>query len=177
MAIFLTIASFTAAGDYSIPDAGSAHSVNDVQDCINKHEKAFIYNLLGVVLGDLIIAYNQAGQTPTNIHYDKIIGAFASDLSTGWGTVYSQGITEYLKACIFYEYNKNGLVLSQAGVVNPATETAQKTTPAEALRFAEAKFNLILDTVEAIRYYIFENKDAFPDFNGQAIRVKASNIF
>jgi hypothetical protein len=89
----------------------------------------------------------------------------------------SSGLKSYLIAAIYFEYIKNALQTSQAGVVNTLAETATNSTPAKTLRFAENKFNDCLDTVYAIQWYCINNNDKFPDFNGQRITVKANQFF
>lgn len=173
MAILLSKTDFIG-GKYDIPDASGAYTKNDVQEAIDKYEKKYIYLLIGVTEGDRIIAYLAASRLPANTDYNKILDPFNED--SDCGIVTSAGMEEYLKACIFYEYIKNGLKTSQAGVVKSDSETAIVQTPAGTMRFAESKFNDILDTIEAIQWYCLNNQSAFPDFNGQRIPVKASNI-
>lgn len=168
-------------GKYDIPDAIGVYTNANVQEIIDKYEAPAIYQLLGVVLGNLVIAYIQSGAPPPvpNTDYDKIINPFSEDNPDHCGSpiISSLGMKEYLKAAVFYEYVKNALVNSQAGVVNPDTETARKANPAAAMRYSENKFNDLLDTIEAIQWYCKENETAFPDFNGQRIVVKAAQFF
>ncbi len=172
--ILLNLDSFKG-GKYNIPDSLGFYSKSNVQEMINRYEKQYIYQLLGVVLGDKIIAYlatTPAPRTPANIHYNKILDPFSMDDDTSMCVIQSLGITEYLKAGIFYEYVKNGLKNSQAAVVKTESETSKAATPAITLRFAENKFNDVLDTIEAIQWYCLENETEFPDFNGQRITIK-----
>ena len=164
-------------GKYSIPDAEGVYTDDNVQEAIDNYEVVYIRKLLGVTTGDLFIAWLAASQLPANTDYTKILNAFAEDNTTWYrGIIQSLGMSEYLKAGVFSEYVKNGLVNSQAGVVNTDTETAVKASAASAMRFAENKFNDVLDTVEAIQWYCRTNSEAFPDYNGQEIRVKAAGI-
>ena len=164
-------------GKYCIPDSGGVYTNVDVQEIIDKYEKYYIYQLLGVALGDLLITYIQANAT-SNADYNKIINAFSADNTEtcGGSIIQSLGMKEYLKAAIFYEYVKNGLKNSQAGVTKIQSETATAQDPASTLRFAENKFYDVLDTIGAIQWYCLENETAFPYFNGQCIKVKAANI-
>lgn len=186
MAIKPVLADFKG-GKYSIPDAGGVYNVsgataiNNVQAAIDNFWKQYVYQLLGVTLGDLIIAYDIAFPSGgSNLDYDKIISAFSID-NTNNGCCsnsisQSLGLKEYLKACIFYEYNKNTLVTSQAGTTQPAAETSYIQSASSSMRFAENKFNDLLSTADAIQKYCLNNSSAFPDFNGQRIIVKAANI-
>lgn len=163
---------------YNIPDAGGVYTSIDAQEAIDNYEKPSIYKLLGVVLGDLLIAYI-ANPAPANADYDKIINAFSMDNpdTCGKPIITSLGMKEYLKAAVFYEYGKSALINSQAGVIIPQSETAVKQNPGASMRYMENKFNDVLDTIEAIQWYCQENPVAFPDFNGQRIAVKGSQFF
>jgi len=180
MAILLLLSDFEDAGKYNIPDAGGAYTYLSVQEIIDKHEAPYIYKLLGVVEGKKIITWIQATFLPANTDYTKIKDAFAEDDISSCSCANSQrvslGLKEYLKAAIFYEYVKNALINSQAGVTTPKSETADKQSSSSSMRYAENKFNDILDTAEAIQWYCRENPTAFPDFNGQCIKVKAAQF-
>lgn len=173
MATYLSIDDFTS-GKYLIPDAGSIAKAK-VTEYINQYRNEHIYRLLGVELGDLIIDYIDAGATG-NADYDVIVNPFTKQESSG--CIYkSKGLKEYLKACIFYEYEKNGLKNSVAGVVESKSETATKQSSASTMRFVEYKFNDIIDTVEAIQWWCSTNNDTYPDFAGMRIKTKHSNTF
>ena len=164
-------------GKYDIPDAVGNFTKNDVQAIITAYEKPAIYKLLGVAEGDKIIAYLAAGKTPVNADYNKILDPFTEDnANVHGGIAISLGMLEYLKGFIFYEYNKNALKTSQAGVTNADAETATIQGVNSTMRFAENKFNDVLGTADAIQWYCMKNSTAFPDFNGKRIVVKASNI-
>lgn len=186
MAILLNLSDFIG-GEYDLPDATGMYTDDNVQAAIDKYEKPAIYNLLGVALGDLIIAYIQSSSPPFNADYDKIINGFAED--NQYYTIYNTlcgdynsviinaGLKEWLKAVVFYEYVKISLVTSQPGVTQPEAETGQIQKVTSTMRFAENKFNQMLDTAYAIQWYCVNNKTNLPDYNGQRITVKASNIF
>lgn len=177
MGIFVNLADFKG-GKHNIPDASNPLTTANVTAIIDSYEKQSIYDLLGVTLGDLVIAYKNASATPTNLHYDKIIAAFAMDNPDGCsGIIKSLGIQEYIKASIYYEYNKNALRLTTAGVAQPDVEAATTVGPRGQFRFAENKFNDSLDTVESIQWYCCRYSAAFPDFNGIRIPVKTSSLF
>lgn len=167
-------------GKYDLPDSVGAYTTANVQETIDRYEKNYIYKLLGVALGNLIIAYLAANRLPINAAYNKILDPFAED-NSGFcfnRVIESMGMKEYLKAAIFYEYVKVGLITSQPGVTQPISETANIQTPMSTMRFAENKFNDVIGTLEAIQWYCWTNKAIdFPDYNGQRIAVKASNIF
>lgn len=174
--ILLQLSDFKG-GKYDIPDADSAYAAAAVQEAINNFEKGAIYELLGVTEGDKFITWLAASKLPANAHYSKILDAFANDDGNYCGRlIKSLGMKEYLKAYVFYEYNKTTLKTSQAGVTQAAAETSIIQSPRSTMRFAESKFNDSLDTVEAIQWYCQNNTAAFPAFNGQRITVKYCDI-
>jgi hypothetical protein len=174
MAILLSVNSFIG-GKYDIPEAEIAQKATVVQDAINIFEKEAIYLLLGVTEGDRFITWVQASFIPANADYTAIKDAFAQD-EPGCGIIKSNGMIEFLKAYVFYQYIKNGMVNGHAGVFNTKAETADKASPAGAMRFAESYFNGELDTALAIQWYCEQNPTAFPDYNGQHVVVKYSSL-
>lgn len=176
--IFLQLPDFVE-GKYNIPDASSTISANntEAQAYIDDNEKKYIYKLLGVTLGDAIIAYKAAGGTG-NTYYDKIIGAFAE--STGTVCAYfrqSLGIKAYLQACIYYEYTKESYQESLAGTIEQSAEVASKVGASSSLRKAERVFNTILDTIEAIQSVCREDSTNYAGFSGERIAVKGHQFF
>lgn len=175
--ILLQLSDFKG-GKYDIPDAGGVYTKVNVQEMIDKYEKQYIYELIGVVEGDKFIAWVQTTPTPVNADYTKILNAFSADNSSSYpsGLIQSLGMKEYLKAGVFYQCEKNGLLTSQAGVTKPESETATQQNPSSTMRFAENKFNDVLDTIEAIQWYCTNNSTAFPEYNGKFIPVKYANF-
>lgn len=165
------------AGKYKIPDAAGNLNFADVQATIDTYERPYLEKLLGADQAALYIAYIQAGSLPANADFNQIKNAFSVD-DPGYkkGVRTSLGMREFLKACIYFEHKKNGLVSAQVGTVNTKAETANKVTPAETLREVEFKFNEMLETAETIQWYCRQNPTAFPDFNGQSFKVKCANF-
>lgn len=178
MAILLSTTDFKG-GKYDIPDSGGYYTTANVQEAITRYEAEAFYKLLGVTLGKLYIAWIQATYSPANADYIYILNPFAEDNEQlcGHQMLISKGIKEYLKGYVFYEYIKNGLKTSTAGVVMPKAETSTDATGADTMRFAENKFNDVLETVRAIQWYCCKHPDAFPDYKGQYIAVRASQFF
>lgn len=172
--ILLSLSDFVG-GKYNIADASNNQIKANVTECINLYETDYIQRLLGVTLGNSIIAYLAASRLPNNANYNTIIDAFSLDGSCGISR--SSGIKEFLTAAIFYEYTRDTTLRNTvAGVVKPEAETAVTQGPASITRYAESKFNSVLDTVYAIQKYCMDNQAAFSTFKGEKITVKRSNI-
>lgn len=176
--IFLALTDFVK-GKYNIPQASSTLSVNntEVQSYIDSYEKTYIYRLLGVELGNLIIAYKQAGGTG-NTNYDKIIGAFSENTALFCGQInQSLGIKEYLQACVYYEYTKDSYTQTLAGTVKKKGEVSESVNASSTLRKAEKAFNFMLPTIEAIQAMCESNSVAYAGYAGQRIAVKGHQFF
>jgi hypothetical protein len=173
MAGFLTLASFQG-GKYNIPDASSGQTDDIVQERIDNYEKWYLCQLLGATLGKAIYAYGSTGSG--NAAHDAIIAAFQEDDAVCSKVYASQGLAEFLKAAVFFEYQKNAIVNAMGGVTIPKQEVSEKTSAGATLRYAEAMFNDQLDTKDAIQWKCANDPDTYPDYNGQLIEVKVSNL-
>lgn len=166
-------------GKYNIPAASSTISANnsEVQAYIDDHEKNYIYKLLGIELGGLIIEYIAAGSTG-NTYYDKIIGPFAdANLLLCNNQAQSLGLKPYLQACIFYEYTKDSYTESLAGTVKPAAEVATDVNASSKLRKAERVFNSMLGTIESIQEVCRRDKTNYAGYAGVRMPVKGHQFF
>lgn len=175
MAILLSVNSFKG-GKYDIPDAGIASKATVVLEAITLYEKEAIEELLGVTEAERFITWIQASRIPANADYAAIEGAFSEDDLQACTIIRSKGMIEYLKAYVYYQYIKNGLVLGHAGVFNTKAETADKSSATGAMRFAEHYYNGELDTALAIQWYCEQNPAAFPDYHGQELKIKYSTL-
>jgi hypothetical protein len=179
MAILLSLSDFVD-GKYNIPAASSSISANDseLQSYIDDNEKKYIYLLLGVELGDLIIVYLQASRSPANSDYDKIIDAFADSSSLFChGFTQSLGLKAYLQACIYYEYTKDSYTESLAGTVKQSSEVSSEVAASPTTRKAERVFNSILNTAEAIQSICQSDSTKYAGYSGSRIAVKGHQFF
>lgn len=167
-------------GKYNIPAASSSISAtnSELQGYIDRYEKQYIYMLLGVELGDSVIAYI-ASPTPANTDYDKIINPFAENttLLCG-GFIQSMGLKEYLQAAIFYEYTKDmAYIQTLAGTAKPSTEVATEVSASAIVRNSERVFNSVIDTAEAIQSVCHSKPSAYSGFSPSRISVKGHLFF
>jgi len=141
----------------------------NLQAFIDKYEPLIIYQLFGVKMGKLIIAYLNANRLPINVDYDKVIDAFAEEgngsdewyyqFNTQW---ISEGLFSILKSQIYYQYVCGTAVQhTQAGTTFPEVDTQKGINPS---RLAESRHNDSLSSWEAIQMYIIENRTLYPDY-------------
>lgn len=187
--IFVTGSSFT--GKYTIPNSPSATII--LQSVIDEWERKTIMRLLGVELGKLLIAYKEAqpNSDPPVQRYDDLIAAF--DLQNTiynsypfcqYDKIYSSlGIEDFLAAVIYYYYMMDDQVkASQSGQVRASVETAEVVSGISAAKKPEAKYNLSLQTCEAIQWFCQWKTDdttganVYPEYSGLYIAPQYGSI-
>lgn len=167
-------------GAYNITDSTSAYADADLQECIDKYHDRYIILLFGKELGDLIISYINDNRLPIDDDLEKLIEPFTDQPQEFCHNyiLISDGLKEFLKAAIFYEYVRSALKTVQAGVKKSKVETGESASVWGQYRFAEKKFNDQVETAEAIREYCLINGDnaTFAKYKGVTIYVKAANM-
>lgn len=170
--ILVTLDSFV--GKYVLARTNSTDP--ELQDFIDTYEKKYIYQLLGVELGQLLIdeltAYN-SGSDPVEARFQVLLDPFTLQSSSCFpfhtGKIYeSLGLKDMLTAFIYYHYVKETHQKhSQSGVEQDDAETAKIVNNRTAARFAERKWNAALDTVDAIQWRCkFYEPTVYPEYKG-----------
>jgi len=176
--ILLQLSDFKA--QYSIPDRGGIYTSPNLQSYIDGFEKQYLNQLLGVDLSNKIIAYLPNRNTTPNPDYNYIIDPFQFQESGGGccgNCIHdSKGMKAFLVAGIYYEYINDSLKYTQIGASQPQSETSDAISPYRDIRLAERKWNKILDTIEAIQWYCWNNSDKYPTFAGCKFHVKLADI-
>jgi len=156
-------------GKYSISQ--NSFNGSDLQAFIDKYEKVYLRDLLGLVLGDLLYA-DIAGSTflpPVTARYTVIFNAIAQEIN-GCDVV-SNGIKEMLLGFIYFEFVK--------------TQSVHNTTTGNVMAQNEVSvqvdwnstevynnYNEAINSYRAIQIYINENSSTYPEYNGK-MKVKA----
>lgn len=163
-----------------------------LQDYIDTYEKKFIYDLLGVELGNIVIdeLENETGSGSDGLdtRIENVIRPFVVQDATGhfrdWDSnqpriFQSLGMADMLTAFIYFMYVfETQLQHTQSGVALYMGESAKVLSPREAVRLAERKWNSALNTVDAIQYRCkFELPDVYPEFKGISIDPQNNSIF
>lgn len=135
-----------------------------LQLTINRWELDYVMQLLSNVvttqypvgLGQLFInecIANVGNYKPTSARMLAIYNSFV--IQQGRKQWVSKGITELLMDAIFYHYiTDKTWVDSQAGIVTPQVDAEKKSSSRIAFRFAESRYNDMLETWDAIQHYI-----------------------
>jgi len=179
--MIVTTQDFT--GLYALPT--DVYTIADLQAYIDELEESLIYELLGAELGALFIADLVAG-VPVDPLFLLIFNPFQDDVKkpnlfyTGWGNLFfwefygcgcenkvmiSKGIKFYLKVLIWFNYVRDNKAV--AGIQSLSQrESANSTNANYNSHLIGKKYNDAIQTGKAIQWYILENKDDYPEFNG-----------
>ncbi len=140
---------------------------HDLKEYINDYERKFIYQLLGIELGDLFIAdLNQDAKIPTTPRFAKIFSPLYFKSSYCHRLMQSKGMIDVLKGLVYTEFvkeqnfknnfNGNSQNLFESGENVPAYKNG-----------VIIKHNQALDSYNAIQQYICDNKEEYPEFDGE----------
>jgi hypothetical protein len=142
--------------------AGSIENDILLQQYIDEYEKDAVYKLFGITMGKAMIAdAGYSGGTWANANLEKVFKPF-QEVGSGDEQWVSKGLKEILKAYILWHYaSKTTVQHTQAGVTTDNVDTQSKVDPG---RFAETRWNQMLDSWEAIQAYIDENSADYPDY-------------
>lgn len=160
-------------GKYSISQ--NSFNGSDLQAFIDKYEKVYLRDLLGLVLGDLLYADIAANTflAPPTARYTVLFNAIAQELNGC--DVISDGIKEMLLGFIYWEF------VRQATVQNTTTGNviAQNEVSAQADWSSTNiydNYNEAIKSYRAIQIYINTNSSTYPEFNGK-MKSKAYHMF
>lgn len=173
--ILVQISDFT--GRKELAKSGKTNPV--LQDFIDDFEADYICKILGVELGELLIADVQAesGSDPLEDRFTALIEPFR--IQSTCGKIYkSLGLKDILTSLIYYNYVPDRQVRqSQSGATTGSSETSTVLSPRAAMRSAEAVHNAALDSIEAIQWRCYEHgPDIYPEYDGQKFDVQYSSL-
>lgn len=169
--ILLTTAMFTGFNYINT----SNNSISRLQSYIDRYEKQYICQLLGVELGELFIA--DLANASQDVRFVTIQDAFYEQ--TAAGTIHiSKGMEEYLLAAVAYHYIKDTQYSHTiSGVGKKLLEAQKDQTGENANRYGEKRFNEALDIVDAIQWYCKTFDTAtYPEYKGIKIAPVYSAI-
>jgi hypothetical protein len=169
--ILLSTSDFTG---YNYINTSTA-SLPKLQAYIDRYEKMYILQLLGVELGELFIA--DLSNASQDVRFVAIQDPFYEQ--TDAGHIYqSNGMIEFLCAAIAYHYIKDTQFSHTISGVGKKLLEAQKDQSGEnAHRYGERRFNEELNTVDAIQWYCKTFDSAtYPEYKGVEIKPIYSAI-
>jgi hypothetical protein len=156
-------------GDFDVAKFPNRDTV--LQAVIDKWERFYIMRILGVALGKLYIAdLALPSQSPrfvvlTDAFDEQQVDDLCSKI------YHSDGFKKTLLGMVYYQYVIDfQLKQTQSGVVKTQTDTAGVMGVRATARVAEKKFNLALESVDAIQWMCYYKEAAtYPEFLGERI--------
>jgi hypothetical protein len=180
MGLIVNVADFT--GRYLL--AKNPHNVGTIDDVIDLYEKSYIYKILGVELGDLLIA-DLTGGVPTSPELLVIFNelafnptcnelAFLTDNSTGNEQLFeSKGLKNILLGFIYWVIVTEARL--QPSQTNGAVQVKVETgTSARNISEIYNRYNDSVKWVKCIQQYIYDHFEDYPTFKGQKILINYS---
>lgn len=153
-------------GIYSITQNG--HNTPRLQAFIDKYEILYLYDLLGITLGDLFYADIVTDFTaPVTTKYATLFNSLYddNDNSTICQQIRSEGIKEMLLGFIFWEYVKTQKSFNTiTGNVIQSNEVSREALPGETNIYDN--YNKALVSYKSIQIYINKNLTDYPEYNG-----------
>lgn len=157
-------------GKYAISQ--NPHTVTNLQSFIDKYEKVYLRDLLGLVLGDLFYADIATGTflPPVNPIYSVLFNPIAVELNGR--EVISNGVKEMLLGFIYWEYTrKQPVVNTVTGNVIQANETSVPAGWNESDIYEV--YNEAVKTYSAIQYFINDDRTNYPTYNGKCKQLNS----
>lgn len=135
----------------------------DIDAYIDQREKDILVNLLGVELFDLFEA-DLVSQVPATPIYETIYNSFYIDDDSCVRS--SDGMKKMLLGLIYFYYVRDDSSVNTAmgNRVNNA-ENSRESNSSE--RGLVQRYNKAVDTYQSIQWYICDNDDVYPTYNGQ----------
>jgi len=160
--MFLIPSDFT--GEYQL--GGNALQTANFQIYINKLEKKYLTDLLGVELYNLFIDDLDVNFDPQDPIYQAIYEEIAEDEDAGTGCQHrSLGMIEMLKGFIYYHWLRDQFTTKTiSGAVKNEFSNSQPATMSQTNM--EEKYNESVSMYQTIQWYIQENKTDYPTYNG-----------
>lgn len=145
----------------------SQFNTTDLQAFIDKYELLYLYDLLGVTLGNLFytdIAANTFLPPPT-VRFATIFNALYQDGDTFCGQIRSEGVKEMLKGFIYWEFVKSTKTFNTiTGTVVGQNEASRETDWNETEVYNN--YNQAVHSYRSIQRYIDENSSTYPEYKG-----------
>lgn len=148
-------------GKYAINDADPTRQ--NLKEYIKQNEKRLIYELLGVDLGNLLIADLGPNKEPQTQRFITIFEPLAFNWSHK--LVISKGIKEVLKGFVFSEFVREQ---NYKNNINGSSRNLYEQGEVISANFAGIahKYNEALESFWAIQMYINDNRTDYTEFKG-----------
>ena len=159
MANILDISDFSS-GENQINHNGYAS--NNLQWYIDKYEREYLIDLLGVTLYNLFIA-DLSGGVPQSAIYTEIFEPIATVIDSK--NLVNRGMKEMLKGFVYFHYVRDDM-FKQTPTGAKASKSDNSTNVTLTSLNIQGRFNDSVDDFRVIQEYIKENETDYPTFLG-----------
>lgn len=135
----------------------------DLQYYIDRYEREYLIDLLGVVEYNAFIA-DLVGGVPTSAKFLTIYNPLAEEINDHNITTY--GMKVMLQGFVYFHYVRDNMVGQTTGG-SKRTESDNSTNITATSALIQARFNDSVEDFRSIQFYIENNEDDYPDFNGK----------
>lgn len=146
----------------------NAFDTTVLQSYIDKYETKYLYDLLGITLGDLLLAdIASPFAVPTTLIYQTIYNALNIDNTNySWcNQIRSNGIKEMLIGFIYFEYIRTKAVVNTpVGSVTSQNEVSTIVDFNSTLVYLN--YNEAIKSYKSIQSYILLYSSTYPTFSG-----------
>lgn len=143
--------------------AYNTYQQSDLQEYIDRYEKQYLIELLGVVEYKALIA-DLVNGVPVTQKFIDIFNPIAEEIHDE--NVNTRGIKEMLEGFIFFHYVRDNMVTQTTGG-SKRTESDNSQNISWTSALIQSRFNDSVDDYRGIQYYIENNDVDYPDFNGK----------
>lgn len=163
MADIITIVDFEK-GLLKIPT--STYQENDLQAYIDRYEKKYLIDLLGINLYDLFIS-DLIGGFPTSPEFLKIFLPITEEVNGC--DIFSEGMKPTIAGLIYFHYVRDNITRLTTGGAKRTTSDNSENIQALSANIG-MRWNESVESYRAIQRYIYENLSDYPTFKGVRIQ-------
>ena len=152
-------------GEYVINN--NDNTKQNLKEFISNYEKAYIYELLGIELGNLFIA--DLDSITNKPQTQRFIDIYEPIFFKKYNKIYqSKGLKEVLKGLVYGEFtnsqNYKNTINGNTQSIYQVGETGE--TVSSLRNGVIIKYNKSVSSFYAIQLYICDNKTVYPEFDG-----------
>lgn len=143
----------------------NTYQQSDLEAYIDRYEREYLIDLLGVTTYNAFIA-DLSGGVPVSANFLAIFNPIADEINDM--NVATRGMKEMLKGFIYFHWVRDNMV-QQTTVGSKQTQSENAANISGTSALIQARFNDSVDDYLSIQYFIENNEDDYPDYNGKQI--------
>lgn len=155
----IEITDFTGA--YSI----STDEFTEVEFEVIRDDEQFavIYDMLGAELGQLFIDDLDSSGIPQEARFTSLYEAFKTDYCGA--IIKSEGIKAMVKYDLYFKIVRDNNIT--VAITGNLKSEGENSSPEQSTAWLVRTYNRMIDTAQAIQWFICQNSADYPEYNGQ----------